>query len=283
MILNANGGFSAHRDLNVDAPLYRIMPKEYVLQLLKTRKLYFRQVIQWEDTWEIPSRFWKSAGDDVTYSRLELSNISQKDLYGTCWTNNIDSDAMWRIYSYQKDGIAIQTTIRKLFQSIDFSRILDDPACVDGFIAPVRYENIDGSIFFDDQSYLYPEYMVPSYIKRNAFAHENEIRLLLCTKAYLYFHPTNELGISNDLSGLYLPLLGLDFIDKLILDPRLNPAEVLHCKQGFEKYGVNIEKSTLYDVPESTRKFLLTKEQCKPYYPRNRQRWDMAKRDFASN
>lgn len=208
MIMHMNGFFAAHSDLDVDAPLYRIMPKKHLEQLLQTNTLYFRKVALWDDTWEVPSKFWKSTGKDVSYSKIELANISQKDLYGTRWTDDIDSDAMWRIYSYYKDGIAIQTTIRKLFQSIDFFAFLIAPNFVDGFIGPVRYENIDGNVFFDDKSYQYPEYMVPSYIKRNAFAHEKEIRFLLCAPNYLEFHPTNELGITSDSSGLHLPLLG---------------------------------------------------------------------------
>jgi hypothetical protein len=149
MIMNMNSFFAAHSDLDVDAPLYRIMLKKHLEQLLRTNTLYFRKVALWDDTWEVPSKFWKSTGKDVSYSKIELANISQKDLYGTCWTDDIDSDAMWRIYSYYKDGIAIQTTIRKLFQSIDFSAFLIDPNFVDGFIGPVRYENIDGNVFFD--------------------------------------------------------------------------------------------------------------------------------------
>lgn len=85
--------------VDVDAPLYRIMPKKHLEQLLQTNTLYFRKVALWDDTWEVPSKFWKSTGKDVSYSKIELANISQKDLYGTCWTDDIDSDAMWRIYS----------------------------------------------------------------------------------------------------------------------------------------------------------------------------------------
>ena len=282
MIMHMNGFFAAHSDLDVDAPLYRIMPKKHLEQLLRTNTLYFRKVALWDDTWEVPSKFWKSTGKDVSYSKIELANISQKDLYGTCWTDDIDSDAMWRIYSYYKDGIAIQTTIRKLFQSIDFSAFLIDPNFVDGFIGPVRYENIDGNVFFDDKSYQYPEYMVPSYIKRNAFAHEKEIRFLLCAPNYLEFHPTNELGITSDSSGLHLPLLGNGFIEKLILDPRLTEEEVPEFHHALDAYGINMEKSSLYAVPTSTCNLLLSKDQCQPYYPNGRQCWDMKRRDFVT-
>lgn len=253
------------------------------MQLLQSQRLYFRQVVLWEDTWETPSRFWTSAGEDIRYSKIELANNSQYELFGTCWSPGIDSDAMWRIYSYKKDGIAIQTTIRKLFQSINFLCFLTPPAFVDGFIGPVRYENIDGSTFFDAASFHYPEYMVPSYIKRNVFAHEKEIRFLIHAPGYRYFHPSNELGIAEDLSSLQLPLLGNDFIEKLILDPRLTAGEVVECQREFDPYGLSVEKSSLYAVPSSTYAFSLSKEQCRPYWPKNCQYWDVAKRTFFSH
>lgn len=34
MIMHMNGFFAAHSDLDVDAPLYRIMPKKHLEQLL---------------------------------------------------------------------------------------------------------------------------------------------------------------------------------------------------------------------------------------------------------
>ena len=124
--------------------------------------------------------------------------------------------------------------------------------------------------------------MVPSYIKRNAFAHEKEIRFLLCAPNYLELHPTNELGITSDSSGLHLPLLGNGFIEKLILDPRLTEEEVPEFHHALDAYGINMEKSSLYAVPTSTCNLLLSKDQCQPYYPTGRQCWDMKRRDFVT-
>lgn len=54
MIMNMNSFFAAHSDLDVDAPLYRIMLKKHLEQLLRTNTLYFRKVALWDDTWEVP-------------------------------------------------------------------------------------------------------------------------------------------------------------------------------------------------------------------------------------
>ena len=45
MIMNMNSFFAAHSDLDVDAPLYRIMLKKHLEQLLRTNTLYFEKLL----------------------------------------------------------------------------------------------------------------------------------------------------------------------------------------------------------------------------------------------
>ena len=121
-----NGGFFVHKDLDLDAPIFRCIRFEHILDLLKNQKLFFHNISCWEDTWEVPSRFFEVYdaiyGKEGPASIMDSFNLVIKDLFGTCWTDNIDSDALWRIYSGPtQNGICIQTTVRKLFNSIDFS------------------------------------------------------------------------------------------------------------------------------------------------------------------
>lgn len=137
-----NGGFYAYHSLNLDQPIYRCIKRKHIHDLFNNMNLFFRNVLQWDDTWEIPSRFFKATDESYDSYLVENANRISNDLYGTCWTDTADSDALWRIYSgSEKDGICIRTTPRKLFQSIDFS--FRDKAFVDGFIAPVRYEQLN--------------------------------------------------------------------------------------------------------------------------------------------
>ena len=42
----------------------------------------------------------------------------KENLYGQCWTKTRESDAMWRIYSPNKNGVRIMTTPRKLLTAL---------------------------------------------------------------------------------------------------------------------------------------------------------------------
>ena len=254
-----NGGFFVHKDLDLDTPIFRCIQYEYILDLFERMKLFFHNIACWEDTWEVPSRFFEVC--DTVYGTegpafiMHSSNIVAADLFGTCWTNNIDSDALWRIYSGPtKNGICIQTTVRKLFNSINFSFRSNN--FVDGFIGPVRYENLasgkDGAAFFDDISESYPNNMIPSFIKRHAFKHEQEIRFLIHASNHTSLYPNNPLQISDEKDKMFLPLKDLNFIDCLIVDPRLKQEEFLNYKKKLDFYGKPVIKSTLYDIPRET-------------------------------
>lgn len=255
-----NGGFFVHRDLLLDAPLFRCIKLQHVQDLFFNVHLYFRNATKWEDTWEIPSQFFELQDRNGPSFVINDANRVSANLFGSCWTDNIDSDALWRIYSGEKkDGVCIQTTIRKLFQSIDFS--FQSGSFTDGCIAPVRYENLSttpsGQVFFDDDSECYPRNMVPAFVKRNAFAHEREIRFLIHTANTEDHYRNHRLIITDDRSGLYLPFKNLDFVERLILDPRLSQDEFTALQNNLACHGKEIVKSTLYDTPNEIYKILL--------------------------
>ncbi len=263
-VIAMNGGFFVHKDLDLDMPIFRCVQFRYILDLLKNKKMFFHNVTCWEDTWEDPSRFFEVS--DVGYGEIGPSFIMQyaplvvTDLFGTCWTNNIASDALWRIYSGpEKSGICIQTTVRKLFNSIDFS--FCSGGFIDGFIGPVRYENLtsaeDGYTFFDNISESYPNNMISSFIKRHAFEHEHEIRFLIHAANHTKFYPHNPLQITINKEEMFLPLKNLEFIDWLILDPRLTQEEVTTYQTELTFCKRPIRKSTLYDIPDEKLQLIL--------------------------
>ncbi|MFF2016072.1 hypothetical protein [Paenibacillus sp. NPDC058177] len=73
------------------------------VSLVEQKKFYLARVQKWDDTWELPSFSipTKLKSGEITYH----SNMGGKYLYGLCWTQLGESDAMWRIYAPQKDGV----------------------------------------------------------------------------------------------------------------------------------------------------------------------------------
>lgn len=98
----------------LDKPIYRIMPINRFLQLLEEKKLTLVKPKKWDDPFEnalLNSVFETSNG--------ELGEFSAKNsIYGQCWTFHRETDAMWRIYSHDKDGVRVSTTPRKLLTAL---------------------------------------------------------------------------------------------------------------------------------------------------------------------
>lgn len=89
--------------------IYRIFSTNRLIELFEKKENALVKPELWDDPFEnfilkIPEKGSKSKPN--------------KRGYGQCWTLNFESDAMWRIYSPDKNGVRIQTTIRKLHHSL---------------------------------------------------------------------------------------------------------------------------------------------------------------------
>lgn len=128
----------------------------------------------------------------------------------SCWhKSDIESDALWRLYTSMKQGVAIKTTWEKL------------QAVVDGhaYLASVTY--ID---FIKDHAQIHIPSDVFEY-KRTAYIHENEVRAI----ATRYPKTGIENGMpanSKPIPGEEIPESGLlvefnlsDLIDKIVVSP----------------------------------------------------------------
>lgn len=83
------------------------------MQILTTKKITLVKPHKWDDPFEnalLKSEF--QIGD-------EFGDFAAKDsIYGQCWTQHRETDAMWRIYSQNKDGVRLSTTPRKLLEAL---------------------------------------------------------------------------------------------------------------------------------------------------------------------
>ena len=96
-------------NIDPNLSLYRYMSLAQFLSIVENNKIFMNKVKSWEDPWEGP--------DDQIPVQLENEKIEQHDSFltattvGQCWTYEKDSDAMWRIYSPDRQGIMIETNI----------------------------------------------------------------------------------------------------------------------------------------------------------------------------
>jgi hypothetical protein len=85
--------------LNID--LYRTFGIERLFQLLTEKKLTLLEPSKWDDPYE------RALQNLVTGQNQQI----KPGVFGLCWTLQGRSDAFWRIYSPNKLGVRISTTV----------------------------------------------------------------------------------------------------------------------------------------------------------------------------
>ena len=221
--------------------IYRIFNVERLIELFEQKINALVKPQSWDDPFEnfilnipVTSKTGKKC-------KSELRNRG----YGQCWTLNVESDAMWRIYSPDKNGVKIQTTVRRLFNSLySVQTSYESISCFIGKVIYYPKKEIDkvvadrlaGTKQFSGslgqaQSLLF---------KRNAFSHEKEVRLI-------YLDPHN-----NADTNVYLyPCDPLTLIDRITFDPRMSPNLYKIYKNHLKIIGYKgtVIQSGLYRPP----------------------------------
>lgn len=211
--------------------LYRYMPLSQFIAFIEKRQITLSQVISWEDTWEAPSRKIPTKNPDGT---LEYPIYSiEEDWFGQCWSLNGQSDAMWRIYSPDKQGILIDTTVEK------FKLITDIKY---GMLAPVIYYDDLTEILLNTASFHHYKHFVNGYLKRKAFDHEHEARLITIN---------NIPGLGKkhkNVTHIQVDLNPNEFIEGITIDPRASEWYVTTIQKYCNNRGFTIipQKSNLY-------------------------------------
>jgi len=123
-------------DDELDKPVYRIMPVYRLLEGLESKQQVLVKPYKWDDPFEnmlLSSDVKLSSGESGTMPELRDS------VYGQCWTLHKETDAMWRIYSNDNNGVKIKSTPRKLLDALKVSDLrFSDIQC---FIGKVCYLN----------------------------------------------------------------------------------------------------------------------------------------------
>jgi hypothetical protein len=146
---------------------------------MATNQLVLVNPDMWDDPFE---NFYLKADAYSAGEKISLASL-RKGSFGQCWTLNEDTDAMWRIYSSDKCGVRLKTTVGKLFNAaIKAQGLFADFSC---YIGKVEYLTKEQILEIHQQSF----YMttlggqgdgLASMLlrKRTAFEHESEVRIL---------------------------------------------------------------------------------------------------------
>jgi hypothetical protein len=219
-------------------PVYRIISLARLFEMFERRVNTLVNPIMWDDPFENFVQGFKGqlpSGDIVEFAQ-------RHEFYGQCWTLVGASDAMWRIYSSDKQSVRIKIRLKTLVDT------LAPRAHGIVLVGKVRYLYTEGllkwarRVFRDSDA---PDIRLLGQtllVKRMAFSHEQEIRIL-------YFDSRAE-GRRNLFSYYVDPHA---FIEEIVVDPRLSTDQAtslmdeIRAKTGFRG---PMSHSNLYAPPE---------------------------------
>ena len=113
---------------------------------------------------------------EATINNLLKLEHGKYFVYGQCWSTLSDSDALWRIYSYNNHAIQIKTT------NIRIKNMLKINPDISYEIRKVKYDvEPEDNLMHKQVLQLKEKQKIyePFFHKRKAFKHEAEVRVLI--------------------------------------------------------------------------------------------------------
>ena len=216
--------------------------------MLESNELILCRTEEWEKNGDVYENFLLN----IMYKDDPCLPLIKSKIYAQSWSRKgyQCTDAMWRLYSKKPNpkannfdklknvAIKIHTTVSKL------QKIIDAYPEYQTFIDDVNYKNKEEiKKWIADNKNSNNAIKDSQFIKRNAFIHENEVRVLVMDN-----NATKRKKI------LRFQINPFDLIEGYcVLDPRLSDEQYKIIKNELEsvikgKYHLKIRPSTLYKL-----------------------------------
>jgi len=192
------------KSLNSETIIWKYLDLSKFLDLLISKKMFLSRSDKFEDQYE--GTFSEPTFEEIKQllknnpDYLKNYNAKRKNVVISSWHANAhESYAMWQIFTKNNEGLAIQSTIGKLQNSVEQQK-----RAIDLKIGEVNYIDYKTEYIPLNNNYF------PFLYKRKSFQYENEVRLL--GDATLLNKPIND-GLKIDIDPNHL-------IERLYIHPR---------------------------------------------------------------
>ena len=230
---------------NENIKIWRYMDFTKFMSLVDTKKLFFTRPDKFEDPFEgswpkINVAAREFAPDDLEGESRDAYLKAMKVLGEhnkgwlrfnavNCWhANEYESAAMWKLYLKSDEGIAIQSTYKRLKESI----LSED----DVFIGKVKY--IDYETEFIDANNQYGSLIH----KRKSFEHEKEVRAVITKWPKLSDDKINFKNAPDTIKGGIPVKMDIEnLVEKIYIAPNSPEWFADLLTAIIKKYGYNFE------------------------------------------
>lgn len=236
------GNRSIMSNLSPTTRIYRIFSRRYFFELFRKNENALVLPQKWDDPFEnvfLNSPAEIPGGDHVSFA-------FRNDVYGQCWTLSAASDAIWQIYSHNKNAIRLRTTVGKLIESLRAQNLgWADQCCFIGrvnYLSDKKLREFGETVF---KAGISSSMIARSLlVKRRAYKHENEVRLI-------YIEPEDI----EHAHGVYkYNIDALSIFDQVMVDGRVSSYEFNALKNRISKRTgfstQQIKRSLLYEPPK---------------------------------
>lgn len=209
--------------------LYRIVSFDRAVDILTNGELYFAHPSSWDDPYE-----------------KTLKHKLSGEIFALCWCRKAQSDAMWRIYSPHGLGVRIGTTRQRLKVALDKAK--KNRELANYKIQNVEYvyqEELDFNLkditTLLEKNCSFSNASKSLFLKRKAFDHERETRLVLSKPETL------------NAKGITIKIDPSELFSSIWIDPRA-PQAMVDAYTYYLKNKLNfkgtVKKSGLYTAPD---------------------------------
>lgn len=243
--------YQAHPQFNPPSPeatLWRYMNFTQFVSLMDRQSLHFARVDRLGDRFEgamtvpeieaYPSEDVGSADALAFFVAHTLAKVTRHIVFVSCWHENPHkSAAMWKLYSSETDGIAIQTDFRSLAESF---------LCPDSIhIGKMKY--LDYYTDLPDDGTLHSRFLN----KRHEFAHEKEVRAICLGDFRKRFEGRSDVTVDEIPVGQYYDVDLDKLIQRIVVAPFAEEWLVDLVSSVATKYdlGDRVTSSILGDDP----------------------------------
>ena len=215
---------------NLDTIVWKYLDLSKFLDLLLSQKLFMSRSDKFEDQYE--GTFSEPTFEEI--KKLSENNPEFLDYYKSkrekviisSWhINEYESFAMWQIFTQNSEGLAIQSTVKRLQNALIPEKNYDQ------FIGEVNY------IDYKKEHIPFNDAFFPFLFKRKSFQYEREVRIISDVSS-------NKIAIND---GLKINIDINQLIEKIYIHPKSENWYKKLVIELVEKLGfdIEIEKSDL--------------------------------------